>query len=217
MRSIASRYGAKVEAIEGHTVWFDIRGKTRKVSFATMFDRRYPQADLEGDLENAMRLLTSPPPRTGATSAARRAARWSPEDIERWYSLSPWVIQHGSYIDAITYEPVQSKEQLRRALLALGDEKDPNLELHHKAGNYLNVSVKGALAMVQFTREATDSAYLTPFEKNLSGDPGIEVDVGGTPTHFPRNRCVSVETMVAIALYWYEHEELPPWVTWKEV
>ena len=174
-------------------------------------------AELEEYLDLAMALLkTRAPPSTGR-ARARAAMAWSPDEIKRYFIFSPWVIQHGSRTWATYYEPINNKGRLRSALLKLGRKDDPNLVLQHKSGNYLNVSVQGPHAFVQLTRDATDSAYLTPFQKGLPRNRRIEVPVGDTPTTFPLNRCVSLETMVRIVLHWYEHEELPAWVTWKEI
>jgi len=59
-----------------------------------------------------------------------------------------WVIQHGSLIDRISYEPVRNEEGLRRSLLALGTKEDANLELWHRSKEHLYVSVHGRDAVV---------------------------------------------------------------------
>ena len=131
-----------------------------------------------------------------------------------------WVIQHGSLIDRIAYEPVRSEEGLRRTLLQLPSKKDRNLELWHESDDHLNVSVEGELAFVQWTKGAygDGAPYMTTWTKKKASDY-VEFLVGDTPTPIESGRCVPIETMVRVVLHYYNHRELlrERGLTWKAV
>ncbi len=78
--------------------------------------------------------------------------------------------------------------------------------------------MRGPFALIIFRRASLDPPYLSPIARGDGGaDSGaIEFLVGGTLTPVPRERCVTVTTMLEVVRYYLEHEALPNWIEWAD-
>ena len=125
---------------------------------------------------------------------------------------------HGPRLNSVE---ITSAEQLRHLLDSLPErEDDPCVMLENSRRDWLLIGVRDQVGFVVFhpgkgNRAPTMSASTRkkPVDTRVA-EEYFEFLVGGVATPIPTDRCLPMEKVISVAVFFYETGKLPKSVTW---
>jgi hypothetical protein len=110
-----------------------------------------------------------------------------------------------------------SRPELRRLLIQLQHDSDPNVELLNEQGDFLAISIKSGLCLVRFTQASLDPPYFSASNGEVEAEGEyFEFVVGATATPVPTNRCIPLETAISLAEHFFDCGGIPSSVKWEK-
>src|SRR5687768_5007050 len=113
---------------------------------------------------------------------------------------------------------VVDKNELRNVLKSFLVHRTRVVILKSPNSGSLTIGLGEPYGFVEYINENSEPPYLVAAENEIESSGSlIEFDSGGTLTPVPRDRCLPIETVVAIAVYFFENRRLPEYVKWHAV
>ena len=80
----------------------------------------------------------------------------------------------------------------------------------------LTIGVGSPYGFVEYMNENNDPPYLVATERETKpSDSFLEFDAGGTLTPISKNKCLPLEIVIDISVYFFKNKRLPEYINWQ--
>jgi hypothetical protein len=113
---------------------------------------------------------------------------------------------------------VKTEKGLKEELLSiLSRSENRVITLKSPDSGELTIGIGHPYGFVEFISETLEPPYMIAIDQDSEkSEKFYEFDAGGTPTPIPAAKCLPVDVVIDIVIYFYKNKELPTDIQWEK-